>query len=304
MTREAKQDPVISRSKYSNDLRLPNRTSSATRLFDKLRFSFGRTRSKMLSSHPEESADNALESTGVSECIKTGNISSAPQTLAIGSTDTAVKETYGCHLCCFDADRITVLDRHLLNNHKIGLDTLLKLVMAKTKEGLNEDSANVFNTRQPYYKPSDEIVEDEEIFIETVSPKIKIVKHSAVNTDIQWTDIPDFKDNCKQITKELEKLVTSADKYDKTDLFAKMQSLSECMCKFFDSTNTLKKVLTKEFESKTSVKPSTEPLFDLGLGDQENSRDWERAHSELSDKRRRRHDSRSGVPKMRDSFYF
>lgn len=73
------------------------------------------------------------------------------------------------------------------------------------------------------------------------------------------------------ITKELEKLMKyPAEKCDKDELLAKMQTLSECMCKFADSTNTIKRVLTKEYDSKSSVRErmsTAEPFFDLGLGE-------------------------------------
>lgn len=169
--------------------------------------------------------------------------------------------------------RITVLDRHLLNDHKIGLENLLKLVMAKTKDGLSEDSAHVsvYGIRQPYYKPPDEIIEEGEFVIETVTPKIKILKHSATNTELQWSDIPDLKDNCKMITRELEKLIKyPIEKCDKDEFLMKMQTLNECMCKFVDSSNTLKKVLTKEFDSKHNVREHLnldQPFFDLCLGE-------------------------------------
>ncbi|RVE46521.1 hypothetical protein evm_008812 [Chilo suppressalis] len=204
------------------------------------------------------------------------------------------KESYACHLCCFDADRITVLDRHLLNHHKIGLENLLKLVMAKTKDGLSEENQNadIYGIRQPYYRPPDDIVEEGEFLIETVTPRIKILKHAATNTDIQWTDIPDLKDNCRKITKELEKLVKyPSDKIDKGDLMAKMQTLSECMCKYVDSTNTLRSVLTKEFDSKTSVRErmsAAEPFFDLDLRS-DTPREWEKANSEKMERSRHKY---------------
>ncbi|KAH9633731.1 hypothetical protein HF086_008753 [Spodoptera exigua] len=171
--------------------------------------------------------------------------------------------------------RITVLDRHLLNDHKIGLDNLLKLVMAKTKDGLSDEIVNtaIYGIRQPYYKPLDEIIEDGEFVIETVSPKIKILKHASTNTENHWSDLPDLKDNCRMISKELEKLIKyPIEEYDKEDFLLKMQTLNDCMCKFVDSSNTLKKVLTKEFDMKhsSSVRDHLnleQPFYDLCLGE-------------------------------------
>jgi hypothetical protein len=165
-----------------------------------------------------------------------------------------------------------VLDRHLLNDHKIGLDNLLKLVMAKTKDGLSEDcNAAALGIRQPYYKLQNEMIEEGDFLIETVTPKIKILKHASTNTDILWSDIPDLKDNCRKITRELEKLMKyPSETCDKDDFLAKMQTLSDCMGKFVESTNTLKKVLAKGFDSRTSVRDrlsAAEPFFDLGLGE-------------------------------------
>lgn len=144
------------------------------------------------------------------------------------------------------------MDRHLLNDHKIGLENLLKLVMSKTKDGLSEEnSAQMYGIRQPYYKQTDEIYENGEFVIETVTPKIKIVKHTASNTDLKWTEIPDSKIDCPM-------------ENDKNILLSKIEILNECMCKFVDSSNTLKKVLTKEFDQKTLRNQSE---FALGLGE-------------------------------------
>lgn len=49
------------------------------------------------------------------------------------------------------------------------------------------------------------MLEQGDYVIET--SRIKTVKHVGVNTDLQWTDIPDLKDNCRKITKELDKLM-------------------------------------------------------------------------------------------------
>lgn len=169
--------------------------------------------------------------------------------------------------------RITALDRHLLNHHKIGLENLLKLVMAKTKDGLSEDAPNMslYGIRQPYYRVQDEILEDGEFVIETKTPEKKILKHASTNTDIQWSDIPDLKNNCRMITTELEKLIKyPIEKCDKDEFMVKMQTLNECMCKFVDSSNTLKKVLAKEFDSKHNVHElsiTEQPFFDLCLGE-------------------------------------
>lgn len=143
--------------------------------------------------------------------------------------------------------------------------------MAKTKDGLSEDAPNmsIYGIRRPYYKPQDDILEEGEFIIETVAPKIKILKHASTNTEIQWTDIPDLKNNCRMITAELEKLIKyPLEKYDKNEFMIKMQTLNECMCKFVDSSNTLKKVLAKEFDSKHSVRETSEqPFFNLHLGE-------------------------------------
>ncbi|XP_063898159.1 uncharacterized protein LOC110369602 isoform X1 [Helicoverpa armigera] len=313
-------------STYSNKnkgTKLIGRTSSATRLLDKLRARI--CRSRTLFSHPEENFDTNLnEGSGIvsmnmdtsiaSECTSKGLKAEPSVSHSTGITAIReVKETFGCHLCSFDADRITVLDRHLLNDHKIGLENLLKLVMAKTKDGLSEDNPNtsIYGIRQPYYKPPDEIIEEGEFVIETVTPKIKILKHASTNTDIQWTDIPDLKDNCRMITKELEKLIKyPIEKCDKDEFLVKMQTLNECMCKFVDSSNTLKKVLTKEFDSKHSVREHLnleQPFFDLCLGDSRNtSRVWERAHSEQMERGRSKYgdNNRSDKKFTSESFYF
>ncbi|CAH0698036.1 unnamed protein product [Spodoptera exigua] len=260
------------------------RTSSATRLFDKLRARI--CRSRTLFSHPEENLDATLpdnngdvnETVIGSDCTSKGlldkGLASSPSHASV-ITVRETKETFGCHLCSFDADRITVLDRHLLNDHKIGLDNLLKLVMAKTKDGLSDEIVNtaIYGIRQPYYKPLDEIIEDGEFVIETVSPKIKILKHASTNTENHWSDLPDLKDNCRMISKELEKLIKyPIEEYDKEDFLLKMQTLNDCMCKFVDSSNTLKKVLTKEFDMKhsSSVRDHLnleQPFYDLCLGE-------------------------------------
>ncbi|XP_063835554.1 uncharacterized protein LOC135084745 [Ostrinia nubilalis] len=274
--RAAALDASFSSTKESKGFKLASRTSSATRLLDKLRSRITRSRSRILFSHPEESSENNLNTNDhsiSSDCTSKALESSMSKSSAITTPLVETKETYGCHLCSFDADRITVLDRHLLNDHKIGLDNLLKLVLAKTKDGLSEECPNqsLYGIRQPYYKATDEIIEEGEFVIETVSPKIRILKHTSTNTDIQWNDIPDLKDNCRMITKELEKLMKyPVEKCDKDELLAKMQTLNECMGKFVDSTNTIKRVLTKEYDSKTSVRDrlsTAEPFFDLGLGE-------------------------------------
>ncbi|KAL0809748.1 hypothetical protein ABMA28_011252 [Loxostege sticticalis] len=315
--RAANLDASFSSNKESKGFKL-GRTSSATRLLNKLRSSITRSRSRTLFAHPEEPSENSLNNNDLStasDCTsKAVNLdSSFSKSSAITTSLAENKETYGCHLCSFDADRITVLDRHLLNDHKIGLDNLLKLVLAKTKDGLSEEVPNpsIYGIRQPYYKPTNDIIEEGEFVIETVTPKIKILKHASTNTDIQWSDIPDLKDNCRMITKELEKLMKyPAEKCDKDELLAKMQTLSECMCKFADSTNTIKRVLTKEYDSKSSVRErmsTAEPFFDLGLGDQDTPREWGRAHSEKMERSRNKYgdSSRGSKPKISsESFYF
>ncbi|CAH2056424.1 unnamed protein product, partial [Iphiclides podalirius] len=282
-----KERPPPSACSEKNVYNLSGRTSSATRLFDKLRTRI--CRSRTLFAHPEERADTFVQRNLSPESGRTSKISKLESTTSSCNTaiisSNARREIYSCHLCTFDADRITVLDRHLLNDHKISLENLLKLVMAKTKDGLSDDHLIIdeFGIRQPYYKPTDDIIEEGEFLVETVTPKIKILKHAGVNTDLKWNDIPEFKTNCRMIKKELEKLIESPGEENQRDeLLVKMQSLNDCMCKFVDSSNTLKKVLTKGFDSKNSLRTeqSIEPVFDLGLGDQETPREWERPHSE------------------------
>ncbi|XP_068622259.1 uncharacterized protein [Battus philenor] len=305
-----KKEKTLTSCCEKKHLKLPSRTSSATRLFDKLRTRI--CRSKTLFVHPEEGADNYVITKDLSprsQCTsKMLKVDSPLSDAGSGLNDTR-KETYSCHLCLFDADRITVLDRHLLNYHKIGLENLLKLVMAKTKDGLSEDNPMIdeFGIRQPYYKPPDEIIEEGEFIIETVTPKVKILKHAAVNTDLKWTDIPEIRNNCRMIKKELEKLIdTPMEDNEKDQLLIKMQSLNECMCKFVDSSNTLKKVLTKRFDSKSSIKNehSSGPVFDLGLGDQETPREWDRPHSEKIERYKCKCGETSEKKCSSESFYF
>lgn len=124
------------------------------------------------------------------------------------------------------------MDRHLLNDHKISLETLLKLVMAKTREGLTEvPPPTAFGIRQPYYNTTVDLMDEGEFMIETVAPKVKILKNSSTNTDLKMTDIPDLKDNCRMITKELEKLMTNSKKCGNEDFLGKMQTLNEYMCR-------------------------------------------------------------------------
>ncbi|OWR50078.1 hypothetical protein KGM_203858 [Danaus plexippus plexippus] len=245
--------------------------NSATRLLGKLKDRI--CRSKMFV-HQEEAAEARFtDLSGQSECTSKALKELGSSVSGVLESLRDNKETFACHLCSFDADRITVLDRHLLNDHKIGLDNLLKLVMAKTKDGLAEDNpAQMYGLRQAYYRPADEILESDEFIIETVTPKIKILKHAVTNTDLKWTDIPDILD-CKT-SEENEKFV---DDPADNDLLEKMQTLNECMYKFVDSSNTLKKVLTKEFQPKSE---KNESYYNLGLGDRESPRNWEKAHSE------------------------
>ncbi|KAJ8704607.1 hypothetical protein PYW07_011795 [Mythimna separata] len=321
--------PTFSHSKTNvKETKSLSRSSSATRLLDKLRARI--CKSRTLFSHPEEdsvaSASTVNDPGGAESLLKAESsqksVKAQPSmSLAEANVDKLLneklvddKETFGCHLCSFDADRITALDRHLLNHHKIGLENLLKLVMAKTKDGLSEDAPNMalYGVRQPYYRLQDEILEEGEFIIETVSPKIKILKHAATNTEIQWSDIPDLKNNCRMISAELEKLIKyPLDKCDKDDFMVKMQTLNECMCKFVDSSNTLKKVLAKEFDSKHAARErsiSEQPFFDLCLGDNRNTprvNTWDRAHSEQMDSRRSRYGDNNKSDKFSaESFYF
>lgn len=60
------------------------------------------------------------------------------------------------------------------------------------------------------------MIEQGDYVYEAVNSRIKIVKHVGVNTDLQWTDIPDLKDNCRKITKELDKLMKfPSEKFEK-----------------------------------------------------------------------------------------
>ncbi|CAH2084156.1 unnamed protein product [Euphydryas editha] len=302
-------------TKENKGLKLGGRTSSATRLFDKLRARI--CRSKALFAHPEEtdrtnfvdtSVIKFMDLSGQSECTSKAMKDLGSSVSGVIESPRENKETFGCHLCSFDADRITVLDRHLLNDHKIGLDNLLKLVMEKTKEGLAEVyPSQMYGIRQPYYKPTDEIIEDGEFVIETITPKIKILKHASSNTDLIWTDIPEVKRNSSEISKEIEKIIdTPIEEFHEDFLFAKMQTLNECMSKFVDSSNNLNKVLTKKFDQKKLGTANDRPYFNLGLGDQDSPRDWERAHSEKLERNRSKCDeNRSEKMKYSsDSFYF
>ncbi|XP_063391291.1 uncharacterized protein LOC134676841 [Cydia fagiglandana] len=260
-------------AKPSKEIKLPGRTSSATRLFEKLRARIGRGRT--LFSHPEEPAEDNTDMCMLSECTSKGFKEDLPL-MATRSDFTGherlQRETFRCHLCNFEADRITVLDRHLLNDHKIGIDNLLKLVMAKTRDALSEDSNTDPFRRQPYYKPQEmEYQLQEGEFMETVAPRVRVMKHAGTNTeDTALTD------NFKRITSELEKIVNCPpEAHDRSDLFQKMQTLNEYMCKFVDSSNMLKKVLTKELDTKSRGDRNehrAEPVFDLRLGD--TPRDW------------------------------
>ncbi|CAH2229346.1 jg17095 [Pararge aegeria aegeria] len=219
---------------------------------------------------PAQSTSNN-DISGQSECTSKAMKELEPSVSRVGVIESIRenKETFSCHLCSMDSDRITVLDRHLLNDHKIGLENLLKLVMSKTKDGLSEECpAQMYGIRQPYYRPPDDIIEDGEFVIETITPKIKILKHTSTNTDLKMSDIPDLS-NCQKITKEIEKLIdVPSESSDKNELLEKMQNLNECMCKFVDSTNTIKKVLTKEYDQKNAGNRSNDaPYFNLGLGE-------------------------------------
>ncbi|CAF4742743.1 unnamed protein product [Pieris macdunnoughi] len=264
---------VNGKSSFTNikGIKLPSRTMSATKLFEKLRTRL--CRSKTLFSHPEENVLGDFDfpqSECTSKALKE-------------SFSNEAKDVFSCHLCSFNADRITVLDRHLLNDHKIGLDNLLKLVMAKTKNGLEDDKQLENGTRQPYYQ-----LTENEYVIETVTPKIKILKHVAVNTDLTLIDV--------------EMTVDKMDDVCEKDVFSKMKSLNEYMCKFVDSSNTLKRVLTKEMDQKRSNRSTVDPLE---LGDRDSPHGWEKACSETIGRNRRNRDSRSDKLKLSsDSFYF
>ncbi|XP_048002421.1 uncharacterized protein LOC125238964 [Leguminivora glycinivorella] len=255
------------REKPSKEFKLPARTSSATRLFEKLRARMGRGRT--LFSHPEDAAEDNTDMCMLSECTSKAFKEDLPLTITrsdFASHERLQREMFRCHLCNFEADRITVLDRHLLNDHKIGIDNLLKLVMAKTKDALSEEVNTDPFRRQPYYKPQDtEYQLQEGEFMEMVSPRVRVMRHAATNTE----DTIGLPENFKLITSELEKMVANPPDQP-TDLFQKMQTLNEYMCKFVDSSNVLKKVLTKELDTKSRSDRSEhrgEPVFDLRLGE-------------------------------------
>lgn len=141
--------------------------------------------------------------------------------------------------------------------------------MEKTKEGLAEEyPSQLYGIRQPYYKPTDEIIENGEFVIETVTPKIKILKHASSNTDLIWTDISEVHRNDSEVSKEIDKIIETPIEECREDvLFAKMQTLNECMSKFVDSSNNLNKVLTKKFDQKNSGNVTDRHYFNLGLGE-------------------------------------
>ncbi|XP_050673714.1 uncharacterized protein LOC126971437 [Leptidea sinapis] len=301
--------PRISRrpadSSKEKDLRLPARTSSATLLFEKLRARI--RRSKALFAHHEESGDECNDIMGHSVVTSNSTRELTPTFSSVNGIKESLKEVFSCHLCSFDADRITALDRHLLNDHKISLDKLLKLVMAKTKDGLMDDVPIQRNgVRQPYYRSVDMNTEGGEFIIETTTPQIKILKHASVNTDLKYTDIPDLNDDCKLMTHEIEKLIDMPrDKCDKNTLLAKMQTLNEYMCKFANSSNTLKNVLNKELVQKKSLNRSNESFISFGLGDQ-TPRSWKQTNSEgvvrIPRKTSQKRNSKSKL--SAESFYF
>ncbi|XP_028033778.1 uncharacterized protein LOC114245710 [Bombyx mandarina] len=287
------QSPITNGNENTN-FKLPGRTSSATRLFDRLRAKIYKSRT--LFSHPEENDplktfnDISIPSECTSKHLRIDSVSrTSAMTTCLRDLH---KETYGCHLCSSEFDRITALDRHLLNDHKISLEELLKLVLNKTKDCLNDEDSAILGIKQPYYKPPDEIIEDGEFIIETVTPKIKILKHTSTNTDLQLSDafvMNDVADDGRDL------------------LLAKMKVLNDCMCKFVDSSNALKKVLVKEIDNKTGRARMSggEPVFNLSLGDHDSPRDWNRTHSENLQRRENKHGDRIEKTKMsNESFYF
>lgn len=155
-----------------------------------------------------------------------------------------------------------------MNDHKIGLDSLLKLVMEKTKEGVSESfDGNIYDT---YYKSQD-YTEEGDIVVETVSPSIKILKHASTNTILKWTGIPDYKMDCKAITQELEDLMSvPLNEGNRDELFTKMQRLNDYMCKFMESSSVLKRVLKKESRSTIDSRKNNsinDELFNYGIGE-------------------------------------
>lgn len=230
------------KSDYTNREACQNRglfrTNSAMKFFDKLKTRM--TRSKQsISIHNEESVmpETCVKSELIHETpMKSPKKSFSRMTFNIGrslpTTPTIKelsKECFKCHLCPFIADRITVLDRHLLNDHKIGLGTLLELVMAKTKEGIMESNCN----KDSYYT-SQNVYEAGEFLVETVSPKIKVLKHAAINTELHWSDIVE----CKY-----------KNNGDNEIFMKKLDELNECMHECVESTNNL----CKNNDSKSTV---------------------------------------------------
>lgn len=144
------------------------------------------------------------------------------------------------------------------------MESLLKLVMAKTKDGLIDDRPPIFGIRQPYYKPQDEIIEEGEFIIETVAPKIKILKHSSTNTEENPSNLNALASNIENFFKHNQDGCPNGDQ-DGGNLMSKMAALNQYMCKFVDSSNTLKKVLNQELDMKDEHLSGTEPMFNLGL---------------------------------------
>ncbi|KAJ2939368.1 hypothetical protein O0L34_g13463 [Tuta absoluta] len=269
-----------------NLMTLGSRTS-ATRIFGKLRAKI--CRSKTMFAHPEDPLDNMLNSdfSCRSDCTSKAMQLESPSRLsaisnAISNGKEPQRETYACHLCSFEADRITVLDRHLLNDHKIGMDNLLKLVLAKTKDGLVEDSPPDTSSRQSYYKPvtgvNGDFFGNGEFVIPTAAPNMRLFKHAAINTDLTWLDIPEI------LSEQLDSITKETARPEKNELLEKMQTLNSYMCKFVDSSNTLKRALCRTPGPQYSARRDDDELmFDLKLGSHDtprSTRDWKRAYSE------------------------
>ncbi|XP_011558035.3 uncharacterized protein LOC105388770 [Plutella xylostella] len=291
------------------------RTNSATRMFDRIRAKICRSKPSLLP-HPEEES-NKNKGFGLKQDLTPSLPVSKPCTSQYFNVDTQVDcsepnpcgETFACHLCDFVADRITVLDRHLLNDHKIGLDNLLQLVMAKTKDGLTEQKVlrtNEFHIQQPYYKAVDEIIEDGEFVVETVQPKVKILRHVATNTEMTLKDFQ--KANCDSLDKNLGRMMElKASNGEDEDFVEKMKNLNDCMSKFIYSSNSLKRALESKSNIHENQSCEAAMLYDLGMGD-ETPRDWEKMLSDKTDRRRSLHHQqhfRNTKSKLgSDSFYY
>ncbi|XP_041988068.1 uncharacterized protein LOC121739628 [Aricia agestis] len=243
--------------KPKRSLRSLTRSPSATRLLDKIRMRLCKSK---LFSHPEEATEeqNFIDSENTHYKYPSKILEVKPEAVVKEAPSTEKpNESFGCHLCSLVADRITVLDRHLLNDHKIGMDNLLKLVMDKTRDGLTDDNSRQnYEQRKSYYKLSDEIMN---------TGHTKMFKEAASNTDLKWTDI--HLDESTNALKEIEDIFDVSGNENR-EVFEKMRTLNEYMSRFLTSSKTLNKVLSKELSHKDLSRPNDRGLR-MGLGDQE-----------------------------------